>query len=457
MIHEFVLRIALSLIWVVTIATTTNAIDLKSRIDPLAEPLVKDGVVVGLIIGIVKDGETQILAFGETAKDSGKAPDGKSVYEIGSATKAFTGVLLADAVETGRVKLNEPVQKYLPERVKMLSFNDKPIALEHLATHTSGLPRLPDNMKPRDAGNPYAGYTVKRLYESLGKIKLERGPGQYEYSNLGMGLLGHVLARQAGKSYEKLIVERIAKPIGMTDTSIRLNKGQRERLALPYDAALKPQKNWDLPTLAGAGAIRSTVDDMLKFLQANLVEDDKSLSKALSAARVKHHTTPDGMAIGLGWHQAKDGLTWWHNGMTGGYTSWMSVVPNMKVGVVVLSNTATMKISELGEQVTRVACGVPVRPSAERTVVDVEPAVIESSVGVYPIAPTFALTVTLEDGKLMVQATGQDKFQVFPESKTKFFYKVVDAQITFEPGDDGKAKRLTLHQNGQNMPAARQE
>ena len=161
--------------------------------------------------------------------------------------------------------------------------------------------------------------------------------------------------------------------------------------------------------------------------------------------------------MGLGWHIARDGETRWHNGMTGGYAAWMSVVPDEKVGVVVLSNTATKKINELGEQLTPVACGIEVKAPKTRSTIAVDVETLKSYEGVYPITPAFALTVTVEDGKLMVQATGQQKFEVFAESPTEFFYKVVDAQLTFEPGADGKAKRVTLHQNGRDLPADRQK
>jgi D-alanyl-D-alanine-carboxypeptidase/D-alanyl-D-alanine-endopeptidase len=437
------------------IVAPVYGLDLHSQIDSLAQPLVDNGDVVGMVVGIIRDRETQVLAYGETTKGSGKAPNATTVYEIGSVTKAFTGVLLADAVLAGSVKLDDPVQKYLPSSVKMPVADGEPITLEDLATHTSGLPRLPDNLAPQDALNPYAAFAVKDMYEFLNGHKLRRPPGGFEYSNFGMGLLGHVLALEAGQTYEDLVVERIAKPLGMNDTDITLSASQRARLAAPYDAMRKPNKNWDIPTLAGAGAIRSTVNDMLKFLQANLAEDDTALTKAMKFARVKRHDIPGGLAIGLGWHLARDGITWWHNGMTGGYSSWMSVVPSKKVGVVVLSNTATLKTTELGEQVTRVTCGIPVKLPAERKEVPVDARVLESYVGKYAFIPEFVLTVTVEDGKLMAQATGQQKLQVFAESPTKFFYKVVDAQITFEKDSSGKVTQLVLHQHGQDMPAKR--
>jgi CubicO group peptidase (beta-lactamase class C family) len=270
-----------------------------------------------------------------------------------------------------------------------------------------------------------------------------------------MGLLGHELARFKGMTYEELLVERIAGPLEMEATRITLNEDQQQRLAKPYNEALKLNSNWDLPTLAGAGGLRSTGADLLTFLEANLADNDEPLTESLKLSHEKRHTMEDSLAMGLGWHIARDGITWWHNGMTGGYASWISFVPKHNAAVVVLSNTATMKVTELGEQVTRVACGIEVPPPKERKAIEVALDTLKSYEGVYAITPAFALTVTVEDGKLMVQATGQQKFQVYAMSPTEFYYTVVDAQLTFEPGKDGKAKQVILHQNGQDMPAKR--
>jgi CubicO group peptidase (beta-lactamase class C family) len=448
-------------VWALVSATFLNlpsgsqALDLRSEIDPLVQPLIDEDELVGCVVGIVRGDETQVLGYGETEKGSKKTPDGKTVYEIGSATKAFTGVLLADAVNAGVVKLEEPLQSYVPKALKVPVKEGKPITMEHLATHTSGLPRLPDNMRPKDPRNPYADYTPKQMAEFLTKHDLRRAPGEYEYSNFGMGLLGHVLSKKQGTTYEKLLIERIAQPLGMKDTCITLNAKQRERLAPPYSGSLSPETNWDLPTLAGAGAIRSTVDDLLKFLQAGLSDDEEPVTKAMRLAFEKRHTMDDGMAIGLGWHIARDGITRWHNGMTGGYASWVSIVPSMNAGVVVLSNTATGKVDQLGELLTRVACGMKVEPPRKRKEIKVDPKVLEAYTGVFAITPQFALTITAEDGKLMVQATGQSKLALFPESKTKFFLRVVDAQISFVPDKDGKVNELILHQNGIDQKAKR--
>jgi CubicO group peptidase (beta-lactamase class C family) len=428
----------------------------RSQIDPLAQPMVDDGLAVGFVVGIVKDGKTQFFAYGETTKGSGTKPNSNTVYEIGSASKVFTGLLLADMVNAGLATLGDPLQMYLPASVKVPVAEGEPLTLKHLATHTSGLPKLPDNLSPRDWRNPYADYTMEQMHAFLSGHKLRRAPGDYEYSNFGMGLLGDVLALRQKTTYEQLVIDRIAKPLGMNDTRITLSGDQRRRLAPPYNAKLKPDKNWDFPTLAGCGGIRSTARDMVKFLQANLDKKNGPLTEAIKLSQARRQSIGSGQSIGLGWHIHVDGMTRWHNGMTGGYASWMAVVPEFNVGVVVLSNTATEKITELGLQLTSLACGNKVEPASSRKVVKVDPEVLQKYVGVFAITPQFALTVTLEDGQLKVQATGQQKLELFPESAQKFFLKVVDAQITFVPDNDGNVNKLILHQNGRDMPAARQ-
>lgn len=447
------------LISILSIVTPTHGytFDLQPKIDPLAKQLLADDVTVGFVVGICADGEKQVLSYGETEKGKNMAPDGDTIYEIGSASKAFTGVLLADLVQRGRVKLDDPLQAYLSTAAKADLRNPTHITFEHLATHTSGLPRLPDNLQPADPMNPYADYTFRQMYSFLKKHELRRGPGEYEYSNFGMGLLGVLLAGRERMSYERLLVEYLAKPCGMDDTCVNLSNEQRQRLAPPYDAALEAAKNWDFSAFAGAGGICSSTNDMLKFIAANLANDDKPLTKAFQLSHQKRHTKPDGQAIGLGWHIARDGITRWQNGMTGGYAAWVAVVPSRNLGIVVLSNTAALQITEIGEKITRVALGEKVEPSTPTPIVQVAPEVLEKYEGVYAITPQFALTVTLEGDKLMVQATGQQKFQVYPESEKKFFYKVVDAQLTFVGDKKGRAELLILHQNGVNQVATRQD
>jgi len=187
----------------------------------------------GLVIGVIEGKKQSVLGFGRVSLKSEEKPGGATVYEIGSITKAFTGTLLADMVNKGEIKLEAPLQDFVPAGVKLHSAKDQPIKLVDLASQSSGLPRMPYNMGPKDIKNPYADYTSELMFEFLSKYELKRPPGEYEYSNFGMGLLGTILARKAGKPYEELIVDRICGPLKMTDTRIKLSDGARKRFSAP--------------------------------------------------------------------------------------------------------------------------------------------------------------------------------------------------------------------------------
>jgi len=427
--------------------------DHSPLVDRMVKPAIEAKAIVGCVVGIVEDGQHEVHGYGEVRLGKGDKPSGNTIYEIGSMTKAFTGTLLADMVRRNEVKLDAPLQDFLPQGVKLHTAEGKPIKLVDLASQTSGLPRMPDNFNPKEPTNPYLDYSSKRLFEFLAKHQLRRPPGEYEYSNLGMGLLGTVLARQAGKSYEQLVVERICEPLKMNDTRITLTDDQRKRLAPPYNGELHDERNWDFDALAGAGAIRSTTNDLLKLVAASLNDDDKRpVTEAIHEAWKPRYSKPGEIGVGLGWHIARDRVTRWHSGQTGGYTSAIFIVPPRHYGVVVLCNTASDVTTPIAEKITQSLFGLRPEPIAVRKSIHVDPQVLKKYEGTYALSLLFAITVSVENGKLMAQATGQSKFEIFPESETRFFYKVVDAQISFENGDDGNVNKLVLHQNGQDMP-----
>ena len=191
---------------------------------------------------------------------------------------------------------------------------------------------------------------------------------------------------------------------------------------------------------------------MLKFAEAGLSSDDRPVVKAIHEAWKPHYGKPGDIRVGLGWHLARDGETWLHSGQTAGYTSAIYIYPPKKMAVVVLCNTATENTTILTEKLLLATLGAKPDPIELRKTVDVSPEVLKSYEGTYALSLLFAITITVEDGKLMAQATGQEKCQIFPESESKFFYKVVNAQITFEKNKDGKVTKLILHQNGQDLP-----
>jgi CubicO group peptidase (beta-lactamase class C family) len=412
------------------------------------------GIVVGLMAA---DGKTRVIAFGDPGP--GKPPlDANTVFEIGSISKVFTSAVLAQMVLDGKVKLDDPVQKFLPASVTIPARNGKEITLGTLSTQNSGLPRMPNNFRPKDSSNPYADYTVQQMYDFLSGYQLPRDPGQqFEYSNLGVGLLGHALSLAAGKSYEQLEQERVWTPLGMTHTAITLTPWMKEHLALGHDAAGAVTANWDIPTLAGAGAIRSTAADMLKFLDANLHPERGPLGKALELAhRERASAGGANAAIGLNWiilHAGTDTIVW-HNGGTGGYRTFIGFEPSRRMGVVVLTNSGGAGADDIGMHLLDpdLPLAPKVAPPKQRTAIELPANVLARYVGVYQLAPEFSIEVTMNSGALSAKATGQEAFRLWPESETDFFLKEIDAQITFVRDAQGGVTGLVLHQGGQNSP-----
>lgn len=314
---------------------------LRPKIAELAGELIgKDGSP-GVVVGIVRGGQRQVFAFGKPTRKSDVQLDGDSLFEIGSITKVFTCLALAELVGSGGVRLEQPVQELLPESVVIPRGEEREIRLVDLATHLSGLPRMPDNMRPTNPLNPYADYTVEAMYEFLSDHELRRDVGiEFEYSNLGMGLLGHALALRAGTDYESLLRDRICGPLRLKDTVIELSEAQRARLARGHLRNGIPTQCWDLPTLAGAGALHSSVNDLMAFAAACLEPPNDEFAAALELTMEPRHGRANAGWIGLGWHIQGEGRhrTWWHNGATGGYSSFLGFNPKTGIAVVVLSN-----------------------------------------------------------------------------------------------------------------------
>jgi D-alanyl-D-alanine-carboxypeptidase/D-alanyl-D-alanine-endopeptidase len=413
---------------------------------------------VGIVAGILDASGRRIISYG-SFDPGGNAVAGDTMFEIGSATKVFTSLLLADAVTRGEVRLDDPVAKYLPSTVKLPERRGKKITLVDLATHTSGLPRMPSNMTPKDPANPYADYSVAQLYAFLSSYDLPRDIGsQYEYSNLGVALLGHVLARRAGSDYETLVRTRITLPLAMKNTVITLDAAQMARLTPGHDAQRQRVANWDLPTFAGAGALRSTANDLLKFLAANLGMTKSSLTPAMALMlRTRRPTGPPGTDIALGWHITTKGDSHivWHNGGTGGYRSYMAFDAGKGAAVVVLTNMFTdAGVDDIGRHLLDPSFPL-MTPAKIRKEIALAPKVLDGLTGRYELAPGFILNVTREGSRLMTQATGQTKVEVFAESPREFFLKVTEAQLTFQTDETGRATGLVLHQGGRDAPGKR--
>lgn len=401
-------HLLLNWITIMTLGTTAQAAPLSATDDEILEILTaridEQKQSVGIVVGIIDAAGQRVVAHGHLEKDDPRPIDGNTVFEIGSVTKVFTALALADAAERGDVQLDTPVAQLLPESVVLRQAADgKPITLKHLATHMSGLPRLPDNLMPADDNDPYADYGVAKLYAFLSSHQPTRPPGgEHEYSNLGYGLLGHVLALQSGQSYEALVRERITIPLGMVDTAITARPEWEERRATGHDAGLEPKSDWDLGALPGAGALRSTTNDLLSFLQAAMGKKPSPLAPAFATMIATRKPLGD------------------------------------DIGVHLLDRERSL-------------APAPV----QRVAIAADPATYDAYVGTYRLAPGFDLTVFRDGNRLFAQATGQGPIEIFVEAEHRFFARSVDAQMTFKVPAGARAASLTLHQNGQDSPAPR--
>ena len=421
------------------------------------EQSIASGQLVGVVVAYVDGNDTAIRGFGVASKATGKPPDASTVFEIGSITKTFTAALLAEEVLGGKVKLADPVQKYLPEGVKLAQVGDRPIELGDVASQRSGLPRMPGNFTPANPADPYADFDQKKLWEAVSAVKSARAPGAaYEYSNFGFGMLGEILGRETGMPYRDLVRARIFVPLGMTSTDTVLTDALAPRSAQGYGPGGMPVPHWAFAAFSGAGAINSTATDMLAYLRANMTASAAASASTLSRALAMTHElradmAPDTMRIGLAWMTTPTGGARWHNGGTGGFMSFIGFTDDGKRGVVILSNQGFRPVDPIGFHLLNASAALP----EAHTEITLAPEKLDELVGQYAIAPQAVFTVTHPANGLFVQLTGQNAVPVYAYAPDNFFAKVVDAQFSFERGIDGKIVGLTLHQNGQNVHADR--
>lgn len=320
---------------------TTNT---DKIIDSIARAYIQKQNTTGLSLGVIKDSKVSVYNYGETTKGNNKLPDGNTIFELGSITKTFTSILLAWYVNQGKVSLNDPIIKYLPAEVAA-NPQIKDIKLVNLSNHTSGLSSIPSNsslQRPYDEANPYKNYSRQLLFDYLAKCTLIANPGEkYAYSNLASGVLGIILEKVSGKPYEQMVAEIITQPLGMKSTIQKIYPMLSSRFASVYDEEGIATLPWDFDALASAGALRSSMNDMLLYLKANL--NTKGTTPLEKAIDLTHQITLNNDArIGLAWHIIVVGGVdyYFHNGGTGGSSSFMAFNKDKQLGVIILSNSA---------------------------------------------------------------------------------------------------------------------
>jgi D-alanyl-D-alanine-carboxypeptidase/D-alanyl-D-alanine-endopeptidase len=447
-------RAILFLVAVTLVPIGAFAADRKAAVDKIVQPVVDTGSAPGVVVGVLEGGKTQVFGYGKGVGD--QAPDASTEFEIGSVTKTFTTLALAEMVERKMVALEDPVRNYLPpDTIPPGKAGVAEIRLIDLATQSSGLPRLPLNMHPGDPLNPYADYTPQLLYEFLGTQTLRLIPNAgFLYSNLGMGLLGHALSLRYGKTYEQMITELVTTPLGLNDTRIDLTENQRKRLTPGHDGDGKTVHNWDFNALAGAGALRSTATDLLRYVQAQLDPPEK-LKPAIELQHMERRKIGAFGAIALAWIIKPDGKIYWHNGGTAGYTTYVSFSPERKTGVVVLVNNGGLFMDQIGDRVEHLLAGDAMQPLTLHRAITIDSKTIDEYVGAYEVVPGVRFNITRQGDQLFGQLAGSGALTMYPEAKDKFFLRIIDATVDFERNEQGQVFDVVLHQNGRDTKAKR--
>ncbi|MHB8472243.1 MAG: serine hydrolase domain-containing protein [Gammaproteobacteria bacterium] len=369
-----ILAVTLALVVVVAVSAvlylkyrldnTPDNMELEAALDSEVKKLTRNDLSYGLVIGVYKDGKSLIKGYGTVNKESSTVPDASTVFQIASVSKLFTASLLQILCDKGVLKIDATLGELIGGSFS-LSPAAQRVTLKQLVTHTSGFPSIPKSLglkatelagKENLMQNPYSHLGPQYLFDYLKTTKDKREPGRFEYSNFGMGLLGHVLEIVTKRNFEPLVSEMLLAPLDMRNTAVTLTPEMKEHLAQGYTADGVPSPMWTFSALAGAGAFNSNVEDMMKFIRAN-IEDGSLMSRTLK----KMHAPQLGGDTGIGWIQPTfldrffgNSTVVWHNGMVGGYASYVSIDTKANTGIVILSNKA-VDVTMLGMMLTRQA------------------------------------------------------------------------------------------------------
>ena len=465
----------------------------------LRERVDEYGQTVGIVAGIIRGINRYVYAHGTFNRGTIRRASAMTVFEIGQLSSLYTTAMLSLLVQRGDLNLTDRVSAYLPDTVTVPATPaGRPILIEHLATHTSGLPRLPDNLVSADPVDPLKGYSVELMYEFLaGYADAQReglGSGfgynvseredpvgddsfdpeddsfdpenRYAYSDLGMGLLGHVLERATGESYDDLVREMLGDPIKLANTANAPSQSMRTYLATGHDEARRPVPAWSDSVLVGGTGLRSNLHDMMTLVSANMgiiyalpedfTEDDSTRYHASfdSLIVAREPTDEEGVRTALGWKVRQDAQgreIHWLTGRTNGFYAFAAFLKAWRKGVVVLSNSSA-NVEDIGFHL--LSARNPLAPPPMKTVRLSEDA-YEACTGTYAFSSEFTVDITYSDGKLYGQPPGQPRSELILESSGDFYLELEDARITFVQDEMGNVEHFLFLQDGKTHRAVR--
>jgi CubicO group peptidase (beta-lactamase class C family) len=423
------------------------------KVDDFVKAQMQERNIPGVSIAVVRDGQVvKAQGYGLANVELNAAATAETIYQSGSVGKQFTATLVMMLVEEGKLKLDESIRTYMPEAPATW----QGITVRHLLTHTAGVSNaLYNDLDMRQ------DYTEEELFKRIAALPLDFQPGEkWNYSNCGYITLGFLVHRVTGRFYGDLLREKIFEPLGMTtariidEADIIPNRAAGYRLV---DGKLKNQE-WVAPKLntTADGSLYLTVLDLAKWDAALYTE--KLLKKAsldLMWTPVKLNSGTEGKTepYGFGWSlgDTNGHRTIQHGGAWQGFTSHIARYVDDKLTVIVLANRSGAAPDTIGRGVAGLY--VPELATVERVAVKIDPKFLDAYVGEYELAPDFIIRIFREGERLWLQATGQSRAELFAESETAFFLKVVDAQVTFVKGADGAVTHLVLDQAGTTREA----
>ncbi len=425
---------------------------LRARVDTFKQS-------VGMVVGLIDETGTRTIGYGRSHVEDGHAVHGSTIYEIGSISKVFTTVVLADMVRRGEVRLTDPVSRYVND-VRLPTQRGREIALVDLATHRSGLPRMPDDVTV-DMEAESDVYSVEQMHDFLSRCSLIDDIGaRYYYSNLGFGLLAEALSRRAGKRFEQLLVERICDPLDLADTRFHLTAEQRERKAGTHDWRHGETPELVFEGMEGAGALRSTARDLLRFLAANAGLDDSVLWESSQVSHLDRKSAGENVEIGLGWHTIVRGgrRLVVHGGATYGNLSFAGFDREGRRGVVVLSNARGI-IGDIGfhllDPTVRLA---RLNEEEERPpTVDMPFEKLARLAGEYELGPNSVFVVTAKDETIYGSFNDGLQFPLRATSDHELFTDLAPSVMDFSEFEENRPQKVTFRYRGHETTGNRIE
>ncbi len=407
------------------------------------------GINRSIVVGVALPEGPRFFAAGTYREGDIRGVDKRTVFELGDLTQVFTTLLAADLAEQKQISLDDPIGNYLPADVSRPG-TEAPITLEHLATHTSGLPPLPDNYVAALRRDPSVKLTTDTVYKFLDGYIPKTEPGSaFQTSILGAGLLGLLLERETGSLYEELVLDTICKPLEMTSTSVTLSVKQRYRLARGHSGE-EQAPSIIFTALPGSGGMYSTAADLVKLITAHLGWSESSLGPAIEQTRAARYPTKNSVTkFSLGWNviQLEGNEFNWLSGITGRSAAFMAFDKKKGTGVVVLSNSAH-SVNDIGFSLMAPEL-FPLRKFAE--IADIPQSVLQEYVGAYQIGSDQAVMITLRKGQLFAQIIGRPLYRIFPVRKDQFFFESVRRHLIFVRDEAGKVHQLVLKAGKQEI------